>query len=245
MTTTPRSPARPERAPANPVAERHDHRRDRLAALSGVVFAAILVVHVTLQGDGVPSVTDPDETIVRYLVDHRTETQIGTYLQGLAMVAYLWFAASLWRFLRPAEGGPGRLSIVAAASTAGSVALIGVHIATLTTLALRADGAVDPQVAATGYLFAMVVLGLTAFPCAALTGSVGLLALRSGALPRWFGRLSLASAALWLLAGTSAASEHDVWAGMGFAAFALWLAWTAIASVLIYRRTPTSTPATR
>ncbi len=131
---------------------------------------------------------------------------------------------------------------MAAASTAGLVALIGVHIATLTTLALQADGAVDSQVVATGYLFAMVVLGLSAFPCAALTGSVGLLVLRSGALPRWFGRLSLGSATLWLLAGVSAASEHDLWASVGFVAFAVWLAWTAIASIQIHRRTPATTP---
>ncbi len=245
MTTTVPEPVQHEPASVSAVAEPHDRRRERVAALSGVLFVALLAVHVGLQGDGVPSVTDSAETIVRYLVDHRTETQIGTYLQGLAMVAYLWFAGCLWRFLRPAEGGPGRLSIVAAVSTVGLVALIGIHIATLSTLALRADGAVNPQIVATGYLFAMVVLGLSAFPAAAVTGSVGLLALRSGALPRWFGRLSLASSALWLLAGVGAASEHDLWAGVGFVAFALWLAWTAIASILIYRRTPTATPAAR
>jgi hypothetical protein len=36
-----------------------------------------------------------------------------------------------------------------------------------------------------------------------------------------FDQLSLASATLWLTAGVSAASEHDAWAGMGFAALAL------------------------
>ncbi len=108
MTTTAQSPAQPDPAPAGSIAEPHLRRGERLAALSGVLFVAMVAVHVALQGDGVPSVTDPADTIVRYLADHHTETQIGTYLQGLAMVAYLWFAASLWRFLRPAEGGPGR-----------------------------------------------------------------------------------------------------------------------------------------
>ena len=241
MTTTTPTSARPGPAPTDTLAQPRDHRRERLAALSGIVFVAILLVHVALQGDGVPSATDSADKIVRYLADHRTGIQIGTYLQGLAMVAYLWFVASLWRHVRPAEGDPGRLSIVPVAAVAVLTALIGVHIATLTTLALRADAAVDSHVLATGYLFAMVVLGLSAFPCAALTGAVGVLALRTGVLPRWFGRLSLVAAALWLAAGAGAASEHDLWQGVGFAAFAVWLAWTAIASVLVYRRTPTVT----
>ena len=98
-----------------------DERRDsseRIAALSGVAFVGLLVVHASLQVEGLPSLRDPSEVIVEYLSDKRLEIQVGAYLQGLAMIAYAWFFGSIWRHLRPAEGGPGRLSVIALVSTA-------------------------------------------------------------------------------------------------------------------------------
>jgi hypothetical protein len=38
------------------------------------------------------------------------------------------------------------------------------------------------------------------------------------------------------LAGVGAATDADAWGTAGFAAFAVWLAWTATASVLVARR---------
>ncbi|HEV2071858.1 MAG TPA: hypothetical protein VGR26_18905 [Acidimicrobiales bacterium] len=215
--------------------DRRGHGRERIAALSGAVFVALLVVHAAIQSSGVPSLQDPADEIVRYLADKNLEIQIGTYLQGLAMVAYLWFLGSLWRLLRPAEGGPGRLSVTAVAATGTSIALVGVHIAILTGLSLRADTGLDPEVASVLYLIAFVVLGMSSFANAALMGALGTLILRTMTLPRWLGHFGVGSAVLWLLAGVSATTDSDVWGAVGFLAFLVWLAWTATASIAVAR----------
>ena len=216
--------------------DRRDHGRERIAALSGAVFVALLVVHAAIQSSGVPSLQDPADEIVRYLADKNLEIQIGTYLQGLAMVAYLWFLGSLWRLLRPEEGDPGRLSITAVAATGTSIALVGIHVAILTGLSLRADTGIDPQVVSALYLIAFVVLGMSNFANAALMGALGTLILRTVTLPKWLGYLGVGSAVLWLLAGVSATTDSNVWGAVGFLAFLVWLAWTATASITVARR---------
>ena len=216
--------------------DRRDHRRERIAALSGAVFVALLVVHAAIQSSGMPSLQDPADKIVGYLADKNLEIQIGTYLQGLAMVAYVWFLGSLWQLLRPAEGGPGRLSVTAVAATGTSLALVGIHIAILTGLSLRADTGVDPEVASVLYLIAFVVLGMASFANAALMGALGTLILRTMTLPRWLGHFGVGSAILWLFAGVAATTDSDVWGAAGFLAFLVWLAWTATASIAVARR---------
>ncbi len=224
------------RAGVETPANRRDERRERIAALSGVAFVVLLLVHAALQAGNLPTLTDPADDVVRYMSDKKVEIQIGAYLQGLAVVAYVWFLGSLWQFLRRTEGGAGRLSVVAAAATAVGIGLVAVHIAILTGLALRADQGLNAEVVSALYLIAFMVLGMSSFACAAFTGAVGALVLRTGALPRWFGGFSLTSALLWLLAGVGATTENDVWGLVGLLAFLVWLTWTATASVLVARR---------
>jgi hypothetical protein len=216
---------------------------ERTAALSGVVFVVLLMVHAALQVDGLPSLRDPAEVIVQYLSDKRLDIQVGAYLQGLAMIAYAWFFGSIWRHLRPAEGGPGRLSVIALVSTAISVALVAVHIAVITSLAIRADASVDAGTVSLLYLMAFVVLAMNAFATAAALAALGVLILRTRELPRWSGWFSVAVAVAWLAAGLGASNDSDEVGALGFVAFVSWLVWTATVSILLTRRTPKQAPA--
>ena len=209
--------------------------RERIAALSGVVFVVLIMVHAILQGSP-PTLQDPPDEVVQYLAGKEGEFKLGAYLQGLAMIAYLWFLGSLWRVLRDSEGGPGRLSVVAVGATAILVSLVGVHIAILTGLAVRAEDGLDAGVVSSLYVIAFMLLALSGFAAAALTGAVGGLVLRNESLPRWLGVLSFVSAVLWLLAGVGATTESEAWAGVGFVAFVVWLAWTAATSVVVAQR---------
>ncbi|MDQ3608206.1 MAG: hypothetical protein M3459_04800 [Actinomycetota bacterium] len=215
-----------------------------IAALSGIVFVVLVVVHAILLGSP-PTLEDPSGEIVRYLADKDAEFKVGAYLQGLAVVAFLWFLGSVWQVVRVSEGGPGRLSVVAVAATAVLVALVGVHIAILTGLALRADEGLDAAVVSYLYVISFVALALSAFAAAALTGAIGVVILRHGALPRWLGVFSLVSAVLWLLAGVGATTESEAWGGIGFVAFLVWLVWTAVTSVIVARRPATVEVAAR
>jgi len=206
--------------------------RERNAALSGIVFVVLILMHAILLGSP-PTLQDASADMVQYISDKEAEFKVGAYLQGLAIVALLWFLGSLWRVVGASEGGPGRLSMVAVAATAILVALVGVHIAILTGLALQADEGLDAAIVSSLYVISFVALALSAFPAAALTGAIGALILRDEALPQWLGVFSLVSAVLWLLAGAAATTESATWGGVGFLAFLVWLAWTAATSVIL------------
>lgn len=208
----------------------------RLAPLSGVAFVALLVVHSTIAFDGLPSAGAPAEDVVRYVTDKQAEIQLGAYLQGLAMVAFLWFYASLSQRLRPFEHGPARLSLLIVAGAIGTVALLGVHISLMTVLALRGDQ-LGAETVTFAWVLSFLILGMSSFTVATLMGAAGILILGSRALPGWLGVAALADAAVWLAGGISAASTADVWGVVGMIAFLLWLTWIAAASIALVKGT--------
>jgi hypothetical protein len=207
----------------------------RLGPLSGLVFVVLLVVHGTLALKGLPPLGAPAEDVVRYATDQESELQLGAYLQGLAMLAFLWFHASLFHRLRPSEQGPAHLSLVAVAGATATVALLGVHISLMTVLALRGDQ-LGADVVTFTWVLAFLVLGMSSFTVAAIMLPVGILILRSRTLPTWLGASALVDAAAWLVGGVSAASDADIWGAVGMVAFLLWLAWIGAASVVLTRK---------
>lgn len=206
----------------------------RLGSLSGLAFVVLLVVHATLASHGLPSIGAPAEDIVRYATDQHAELQLGTYLQGLAMVAFLWFHASLFHRQRSSEHGPAHLSLVAVAGATATVALLGVHISLMTVLALRGDQ-LSADVVTFTWVLSFLVLGMSSFTVAAIMLPTGILILRSRTLPKWLGLSALLDAAAWLVGGISAASTADIWGSVGAVAFLLWLAWIGAASIVLVR----------
>jgi hypothetical protein len=206
----------------------------RLSALSGLAFVVLLVVHAILASHGLPSIGAPADDIVRYATDQKAELQLGAYLQGLAMVAFLWFHSSLFHRLRPSEEGPAHLSLVAVAGATATVALLGIHISLMTVLALRGDQ-LGADVVTFAWVLSFLVLGMSSFTVAAIMLPTGILILRSRMLPRWLGLSALVDALAWLVGGVSAASTADVWGGIGAVAFLAWLVWIGAASIVLAR----------
>ncbi|MFI5626342.1 hypothetical protein ACIA03_22980 [Nocardioides sp. NPDC051685] len=207
----------------------------RLAPLSGVTFVVLVLAHAVIALDGLPSIGAPANDIVRYVTDKQPEIQLGAYLQGLAMVAFLWFHASLFGRLRAAEHGPARLSLVAVAGAIGTVALLGIHISLMTVLAVRGDQ-LGSDVVTFAWVLCFLVLGMSSFTVATTMSAAGIVILRTRPLPGWLGIGALVDAALWLVGGAGAASTADLWATIGMIAFLLWLAWIATTSVVLVTR---------
>jgi hypothetical protein len=216
----------------------------RFAPLSGAAFVVLLVAHSTLALDGLPSIGAPTKDVVRYVTEKQSEIQLGAYLQGLAMVAFLWFHASLFQRLRSSEPGPARLSLVVLAGAIGTVALLGIHISLMTVLALRGDQ-LGADVVTFAWVLTFLVLGMSSFTVSAIMLPAGILILRSRVLPGWLGIGALVDAALWLVGGMSAASTADIWGAIGMISFLVWLAWILVASIALVRGTASGTDTTR
>jgi hypothetical protein len=205
-----------------------DDRWERLAPLSGVVFVILVVVSIVLQNaDSPEDFPGKPSEIVTYYEDNVDRILAGSWIGLIGAFFLLWFVSVLRSRLRVAEGGTGRLATTAFAG--GIVAAVGgalIDMLNLTAV-LRADeeGTIPADIATTLYdVQGMTVSTVLPLGLAVLVAATGLLALRTGVLPRWFGIVSLLLAIPLLVPP------------IAWAVTALALVWAVAVSILLYLR---------
>ena len=211
---------------------------EQLAPLTGVAVLLFGVAGLIVwEGPADRPELDAPRRVIHAYFGDRDTVILGGFLLMLSAVFFLWFVGVLRAVLRRAEGDVGRLSAIAYGG--------GVAAATL-TMALPASNVagalfakqLSPEGAQTFYLFGDVFLYPAAMAAAVLVAATALVALRTGALPRWLGWLSLALA-LWLLVpplGTSGDTQPEnpaAWTGLAvLPSVPLWTAVTAVVLML-------------
>src|SRR5947199_6757089 len=80
-----------------------------LGAVAGIAAAAILIGIIVVVPTG-PSADASGEEIKAALLAQGDAMLVGHYLEGLMLMLFLWFAASLHGVLRRAEEGNGTLA---------------------------------------------------------------------------------------------------------------------------------------
>jgi hypothetical protein len=195
--------------------------KDWLAPLTGAVFVALIVATLILGGEGVDP-KDGTEEVLNHYSENEDEILLGSFLGGLAVIFFLFFAGWLRKVLREAEGPGGALSAV---SFAGAIvfAAAGAFASTLGIALAESFDDIDPSAvealnAISWNYFVPFAVGGATFILA-----TGISAVRHGALPRWLG---WAAVVLGILSFTP----------VGFFAFLLILAWILVASVLLTMR---------
>lgn len=206
----------------------------RFAPLSGVAFVVLLLVHAGIAVGGLPAVDAPADDVVRYVTDKQSEIQVGAYLQGLAMIAVLWFYVTLFHRLRSSGQAAAGLWLVGLSGAIASVAILAVHISLMTVLALRAEE-LGADVVTFAWILAFLLLGMSSFPGAATMLAAGILILRSRALPGWLGITALVGGVISLAGGVGAASTAEIWGVFGFLSFLISLAWIVATSIALVR----------
>jgi len=178
----------------------------RWAPLSGIAFVVLLIVGLVLIAD-IPDADAPDQEIADYLADSSVHVRniIGLYLWTLAGVSFLWFVAHLRGVLRQAEGEAGTLSGLAFGAGVVFAALLMASAAAIAAVAgaIELGNATEP---APDFVRMMPQLGYAtllfggAFAAIVLIVSTSIVALQTGALPRWLIWLGFAAALVLLLA---------------------------------------------
>lgn len=137
-----------------------------------------------------------------------------------------------WTCLRSAEGDGGWLS---AAAFGGGLVALAVKIAgAAPILALRASKGIESGTAKALVTMNDVSFGISLLPLAVMLSTTAIVAVRTGALPRWLG-WGAAAVALGLLGALSAvvlAPSPPEWV---FLPMLLFLLWTVAASVTLVR----------
>jgi Domain of unknown function (DUF4386) len=205
-------------------------RWSRLAPLTGIVFAGLLIAAFAVGGRE-PGVHATGLNVLSYYKAHHSQRMASDSLTALGVVFLLFFAAALRTYLRRIEGARP----LAALGFGGAVVLgIGFAIFSALSWALAdARNTLDPSAAQalnvlSNDFFWPFAIGVTVFGI-----GYGLAIARSGALPRWLGWVAFLIGILGMTP-------------ISFIAFFALLAWSLIVSALMYVRGGRShaTPAT-
>ena len=216
---------------------------DKLAAAGGIVGVALFIVAGILYGSP-PGVDEDAQSVASFFSDNRGQVLTAVSLQGLGVLAILWFVAALVHAMR--EVGEGRLATAAFGSFLLAFSIGGVAALTRTTLAYSVADQGSDLVLPLYHLSVVFdvfgnVLG------AGLFLAVGGATLRTGLFPRWWGWLSVV-AGLLLIIGSTAWARDGFWSptgGVSFISFIIFLVWTLVTSVLLtmkMRTGPASSP---
>lgn len=208
-------------------------RWERWGAASG--FGAILAGAAAMIFErGTLSASDP----VAKMVAHYTANQDALRAQALMFVIgagfFLWFAGSLRSFLARAEGGTGRLSMVAYGAAVASTVVTLVALAFQVGLASAASDAGQP--ALIGMMDALFVIAN--LPLAVMLVAIAIVTFRTAAFPAWLGWLSGVAAFAQLvpvlgiaLDGGPLAADGWLSAYLPYPLYALWLACTVVVTI--------------
>jgi len=194
---------------------------DRVAPLTGLVFAVLLVCARVIEGSGLPDAGASTASVVSYWTDHRSEQMAIAVLASFAAVFFVWFAGILRTSLRSSEARGGSLSTI---SFGGAlIAAVGMlTIATVEYAAAHSAGDVPATVTQTlSALQADTFLGVAAgFGIFGIAS--GLAMIRTGAISTRLGWLSLVAGVLWLTPGE-------------FVAIFLTVIYVVLVSIRLYR----------
>lgn len=199
-----------------------DNDRSRFAPLTGLVFFVLAIVAFAIGGEPPDPSDDSAQEIVDFYVDEDSSQMFSAAIEAIAGTFFVFFAGSLRRVLRDAEGPGGTLSAV---SFAGAI-ILGLALAidgTITfALAETADDIDPAAVQALSALwhndFLPFAMGIQIFLLA-----TGISVVRHGALPKWMG---------WLLILIAVIAVTPI----GFAAFIATGILVAVISVLLTMR---------
>lgn len=183
-----------------------------MTALAGFAFVLLAAVAAVLMGDA-PGASASATEVADYFDDEHSRVVTAAYLQGLALVFFVWFLAGLgWRL--HSAGAPLRARVAYGAGLVVT-ALYAQSAVVLGALAFRATD--EGSVAQSLFDLALFSQNAAAFPIAALVAV---------ATPRWFG---LPLAAVFLVDALTYAGD-GFWAPDGDysrVAYLGFLAWTA------------------
>ncbi|CAN5810821.1 hypothetical protein BH20ACT14_BH20ACT14_15910 [soil metagenome] len=213
---------------------------DKLAAAGGIVAVVLIVVGILVVGQP-PEISDDAASVADFFQDNRDQVLWGTFLQGLGVLAIIWFIAALGVAMRNA--GEGRLA--AAMGIAFAITFSVGAVAALLRAALAysvADEAADPSVVLALYHSAAAMDTLSSLIGAGIYAAVAGAVIRTGLLHTWWGWLS-GVAALWSVVSATAWGRDGFWSpdGAGFISFIVFLAWVLVTSILLTMKGRTST----
>ena len=180
----------------------------RMAALSGIAFALLLLATILFSGAESPDFKDPVQEWTAYAKDTESDLRLGVILMGLAAFEWLWFLGLLRSAVGLAETaarGFTRLSYIVLGG--GIAGISGLTLGVFSQASAVEHTDADPQVirGLSDFSGSLFELGMVGF--AAMFTALGILVLRTVDFPKWLGWLALVTGVFSLLTLGVAGSE--------------------------------------
>ena len=202
-------------------------RLSRLAPLTGVIFAVLIVVAIISSGGETPDANASPAKVIAYYGTHRSEVETSAILFAFAFLFVVLFAGSLRSYMRRTAAAEGASAIVLAGAVlmaAGALAISGAEYGLAHRLYALTPATAQAVNFVVQELFLPLIGGAFLF-----AGASGLAILRGAQLPRWLGWVAIVLGIAALVPPAS------------FPALIGFVIWSAIVSILIYRRTGPAT----
>ena len=206
-----------------------DTRRiERLAPLTGVLYAALFIIAMAMQGSA-PSSDAPGAAVITFYQSHHGSLYVSCFVLVAAAVAFVFFAGALREALRrDGRGGDWLPTVAFGGGVAYAIALSLFAVGQAALLKGADLGNVDIVRTLNVLNSANFFPAMVAVSVVLLAGGVA--ALRTDALPRWLGWVATVVGAVAVLGP------------LGFAGFFLLPLWSLVAGVILSRRAA-NTPA--
>jgi len=208
---------------------------EKLAAAGGIVGVILFVVAILVLGQP-PEVDDPATGIAEFFQDNRDQVLWSVFLQGLGVLAIIWFIAALGAAMR--DAGEGRLAAAMGIAFAITVAIGGAAALVRGSLAFSIADDADPDIALAFYRLGGYMDTTSNVLAAGFYLAVSGAVVRTGFINRWWGWLS-GLLGLWAIVSSTAWSRDGLWSpdGAGFVSFIVFLIWVLGTSILLLMKT--------
>lgn len=208
---------------------------DRLAAAGGIVGVALFVVAAIIYGQP-PDIDASTTSIAQFFQDNRDQVLTAVFLQGLGVLAILWFVAALVTAMR--DAGEPRLAAAGFGSFLLAFSIGAVSAMALAGLAFAVADTADPGTVAGMYQLSRITDTFSSLLFAGLAAAVAATAFRTKLFPAWWAWLSALVAAVSVVAATGW-GQTGFWSpdGVGFVGFGGFMLWTLVTSVLLTMQT--------
>ena len=216
-------------------------RWDTLAAAGGIVGVLLFVIAIFVMGEP-PNIDDDAATVADFFTDNRDQVLWATFLQGLGVIALIWFVGALGAAMRNA--GEGRLAAAMGIAFAITVSISAMAALARASLAFSIAESADPDISLAFYRLGGYVDTTSNLIGAAFYLAVGGAVVRTGLVATWWGWVS-GLVALWAVVSSTAWAEDGFWSpeGAGFVSFIVFLAWVLVTSVLLTLKMRAEAPA--
>ena len=215
-------------------------RWERIGAAAGIAFAVLLIVAILMTGQP-PHIDASTAKILKFVEDHRKAALTSSMLNGVAVLAFIWFLGHLRHVLQRAEGGVEALSPIVFGSgiLASAFAMMVTLLQTTMVFAVHTS-----EVASNAGLVRMLwFVNWVAFAaialCAGLFAAVtGLAMVRKELVSPVVGYVGLASTVLMWgggVAGLYMQTYNAFWAALPFVGTLLFALFILITGVTMLR----------